>query len=42
MIYEKGIEKMNMIFSKKEDLDDIIDKAYEMIKKSENDEKNNG
>ena len=42
MINEKGIEKMNMLLSKKEDLDDIIDKAYEMIKKSENDEKNNG
>ena len=42
MINEKGIEKMNMLLSKKEDLDDIIDKAYEMIKKSENDEKNSG
>ena len=45
MINEKGIEKMNMLLSKKEDLDDIIDKAYEMIvnsKKSENGEKNDG
>ena len=31
MINEKGIEKMNMLLSKKEDLDEIIDKAYEMI-----------
>ena len=41
MINEKGIEKMNMLLSKKEDLDEIIDKAYEMIqnsKKSENED----
>ena len=31
MINEKGIEKMNMLLSKKEDLNDVIDKAYEMI-----------
>ena len=41
MINEKGIEKMNMLLSKKEDLDEIIDRAYEMIqnsKKSENED----
>jgi len=32
MIKEKEIGKMNLILSKKEDLDDIIDKL-EMIKK---------
>ena len=31
MIREKGYEKMNMLLSKKEDLNEIIDKAYEMI-----------
>ena len=40
MINEKGIEKMNMLLSKKEDLDEIIEKAYEMIMKSRNNEKN--
>ena len=44
MINEKGIEKMNMLLSKKEDLDEIIDRAYEMImnSKKEQKEKNNG
>ena len=40
MINEKGIEKMNMLLSKKEDLEEIIEKAYEMIMKSRNNEKN--
>ena len=42
MINEKGIEKMNMLLSKKEDLDEIIDRAYEMImnSKKEEDKKN--
>jgi hypothetical protein len=31
MIKEKGYEKMNMLLSKQEDLNEIIDKAYEMI-----------
>jgi len=39
MINEKGIEKMNMLLSKKEDLDEIIDKAYEMIINSKKDSK---
>jgi len=39
MIREKGYEKMNMLLSKKEDLYEIIDKAYEMINNSKN--KNN-
>ena len=38
MINEKGIEKMNMLLSKKEDLEEIIEKAYEMIKNSKNNE----
>ena len=45
MINEKGIEKMNMLLSKKEDLEEIIEKAYEMIKNNknnENDDKNFG
>ena len=44
MINEKGIEKMNMLLSKKEDLDEIIDRAYEMIinSKKEQEEKNIG
>ena len=37
---EKGIEKMNMLLSKKEDLDEIIEKAYEMIMNSRNNDKN--
>ncbi len=36
MIREKGYEKMNMLLSKKEDLNEIIDKAYDMIKKNKN------
>ena len=40
MINEKGIEKMNMLLSKKEDLDEIIEKAYEMIMNSRNNDKN--
>ena len=32
MIKEMGIEKMNMLISKKEDLLDLIEKGYEMIK----------
>ena len=32
MIREKGYEKMNMLLSKREDLNELIDKAYEMIK----------
>ena len=40
MINEKGIESMNRLLSKKEDLNDVIDKAYEMIvKNKENKEK---
>ena len=39
MIREKGYEKMNMLLSKKEDLYEIIDKAYEMINNNKN--KNN-
>ena len=31
MIKEMGIEKMNMLLSKQEDLDDIIDRAHELI-----------
>ena len=31
MIFEKGIETMNMLLSKKEDLDEIVDRAYDMI-----------
>jgi len=43
MINEKGIEKMNMLLSKKEDLEEIIDRAYEMIKNSKKEnEKNSG
>ena len=34
MIKEKGYEKMNMLLSKQEDLNEIIDKAYEMINNS--------
>ena len=34
MIKEKGYKKMNMLLSKQEDLNEIIDKAYEMIKNS--------
>ena len=42
-INEKGIEKMNMLLSKKEDLEEIIDRAYEMIKNSKKEnEKNSG
>ena len=40
MIKEKGYEKMNMLLSKQEDLNEIIDKAYEMIKNSRNNNKN--
>jgi hypothetical protein len=44
MIKEKGYEKMNMLLSKQEDLNEIIDKAYEMInnsrKKSNNEDSN--
>ena len=36
MIREKGYEKMNMLLSKREDLNEIIDKAYEMIKNNNN------
>ena len=36
MIREKGYEKMNMLLSKREDLNEIIDKAYEMIKNNKN------
>ena len=36
MIKEKGYEKMNMLLSKQEDLNEIIDKAYKMIKNSKN------
>ena len=36
MIKEKGYEKMNMLLSKQEDLNEIIDKAYEMINNSRN------
>lgn len=32
MIREMGIQKMNMLLSKKEDLYEMIDKAYDMIK----------
>ena len=32
MIKEMGIEKMNMLLSKKDDLYDLIEKGYEMIK----------
>ncbi len=44
MISEKGIEKMNMLLSKKEDLDNMIERAYEMIvnSKKEQDKKSNG
>ena len=41
MIKEKGYEKMNMLLSKKEDLNEIIDKAYEMIKSSRNNKSEN-
>ena len=34
MIKEMGIQKMNMLLSKKEDLYEMIDKAYEMINES--------
>ena len=40
MIKEKGYEKMNMLLSKQEDLNEIIDKAYEMIQNSRNNNKN--
>jgi hypothetical protein len=36
MIKEKGYEKMNMLLSKQEDLNEIIDKAYEMINNNRN------
>ena len=36
MIKEMGIEKMNMLISKKEDLLELIEKGYEMIKNEEN------
>lgn len=36
MIKEKGIHKMNMLLSKKEDLIEIIEKGYDMIIKNEN------
>ena len=39
MIKEKGYEKMNMLLSKQEDLNEMIDKAYEMIKKNKNSNK---
>ena len=43
MINEKGIEKMNMLLSKKEDLEEIIDRAYEMIMNSKKEnEKSSG
>ena len=35
MIKEMGIEKMNMLLSKKDDLLELIEKAYEMIKKDD-------
>ena len=35
MIKEMGIQKMNMLLSKKEDLYEMIDKAYDMINQSE-------
>ena len=34
MIKETGLENMNMLLSKKEELYDVIDQAYDMIKKS--------
>ena len=36
MIKEMGIEKMNMLLSKKDDLLELIEKAYEMIKQDDN------
>ena len=39
MIKEKGYEKMNMLLSKQEDLNEMIDKAYEMIKNNKNNNK---
>ena len=41
MIKEKGYEKMNILLSKQEDLNEIIDKAYEMIKNSRNNKTEN-
>ena len=41
MIREKGFEKMNMLLSKQEDLYEIINKAYEMIKSSRNNKTEN-
>ena len=35
MIKEMGIEKMNMLLSKKDDLLELIQKAYEMIKQDD-------
>ena len=35
MIKEMGIEKMNMLLSKKDDLLELIEKAYEMIKQDD-------
>ena len=40
MIKEKGYEKMNMLLSKPEDLNEMIDKAYEMINNSRNNNNN--
>ena len=34
MIKETGLENMNMLLSKKEELYDVIDQAYDMIQKS--------
>ena len=39
MIKEKGYEKMNMLLSKPEDLNEMIDKAHEMINNSRNNNK---
>ena len=39
MIKEMGIEKMNMLLSKQEDLYEIIDRAHELIKNNGNNQK---
>ena len=36
MIREKGYQKMNLLLSKQEDLNEIIEKAYKMIKSNDN------
>ena len=41
MIREKGYIKMNMLLSKKEDLYELIDKAYEMINNNKNNKNEN-